>query len=522
MRAAKLNTRDLSHHVHCYSPRSPRPLDGISAMDDLWGNAWGSPDDDAKATTWSTSQKPQNDDLQEDDLAMPSWSTGPGIQWDQPSDTQNPLWSNARHNAQDWSLENPYGDISLGDSRPAEPSEDEESIVELPVEPESDSFSPPLPQAQRDGISVPSPSREFDAELSPSPIPSSPSPSPEPSPPSSPDAFGTFTIGTEHSDTAPFPTVGGSPGGQIDGNEWGSPWGSVSKDVDEGSEQFASDEWESAKLRQLEMDRRVVRTLFCLLFLSYNSLRPRSHRSYYRRFFFIWRSLRRTLGQKLKMWPKRTGRRGGIPVWTLMDCESITFLFYIPPLSHMYSDSLLLRYVPALTLPQLLPSGRSFTAKAMADAVKLSRNTALARTGPMSTLLAAKGSTAWETSVKSRTETSVDEVPSGWRILEKDLRKDEKAGDRVKKPTGLLAGLWSRRTPSLPSNTPGREHSPDATAPENAHPTLAPDQRSIVDSVKASHVTPQALPQPSPARASYQVRAASLTHFFFEPSTSAC
>lgn len=146
----------------------------------------------------------------------------------------------------------------------------------------------------------------------------------------------------------------------------------------------------------------------------------------------------------------------------------------------------------------------------MADAVKLSRNTALARTGPMSTLLGAKGSTAWETSVKSRTEMSVDEVPSGWRILEKDLKKDEKAGDRVKKPTGLLAGLWSRRTPSLPSNTPGRENSPDATAPENAHPTQVLDQRSIVESAKASPVTSQAPPQLSPARASSQVCAASL------------
>src|SRR6266403_430616 len=112
----------------------------------------------------------------------------------------------------------------------------------------------------------------------------------------------------------------------------------------------------------------------------------------------------------------------------------------------MCSDSLLLRYVPVLTLPQLLPSGKTFSAKAMADAVKLSRNTALARTSPMSTLLAAKGSTAWETSVKSRTEMPVDEVPSGWRILDKDPKKDEKAGDKVKKSTGLLAFFCGTRT----------------------------------------------------------------------------
>jgi hypothetical protein len=235
-------------------------------MDDLWGNAWGSPEDDAKPTTWTISEKPRNDDFQEDDLAMPSWSTGPGIRWDEPSDTHTSLWSsaNARHTVQDRPLENSYDDIPVGHSHLAEPQGDNNSTVELPVEPESHSFSPPSPRAQRDDITAPSPSREPDRELSPSPTPSSPSPSPppEPSPSSSLDAFGTFTIGAEHSDVAPLPTIGDPLGVQIDDNEWGSPWGGVSKDAEEGSAQGASDEWESAKLRQLEMDRRVVRNSF--------------------------------------------------------------------------------------------------------------------------------------------------------------------------------------------------------------------------------------------------------------------
>ena len=199
-----------------------------------------------------------------------------------------------------------------------------------------------------------------------------------------------------------------------------------------------------------------------------------------------------------------------------MGCESMTFCS-ISYLLHTCSDSLLLRYVPVLTLPQLLPSGKSFTAKAMADAVKLSRNTALARTSPMSTLLAAKGSTAWETSVKSRTEKPVDEVPSGWRILEKDPKKDEKAGDRVKKSTGLLASFWSRKTTSLPSSPPSQEQSdrsPGATAPENAQPVQTLVKRSSVESVKISPVTvttPQTPPpQPTPAPPSFQVRVAPL------------
>jgi hypothetical protein len=262
------NARDPSPHVNGFSPRRVGRVLAIErhkyGMDDIWGNAWGSPEDDPKPTTWKISEKPRNDDLQEDDLAMPSWSTGPGIRWDEPSDTQASLWSNpnVHHTAQDRPLENSFDDIPLGNSRLADPQGDDNSTVELPLEPESHSFSPPSPPPQRDDITASSPSREPDRELSLSPSPTPSSPSPSPSPSSSLDAFGTFTIGAEHSDTAPFPTPVDPLGGQIDDNEWGSPWGSVSKDVEEGSAQVASDEWESAKLRKLEMDRQVVRGFF--------------------------------------------------------------------------------------------------------------------------------------------------------------------------------------------------------------------------------------------------------------------
>ena len=230
-------------------------------MDDLWGNAWGSPDDlkdDGKltTTTWSTSQKSRNDDPQEDDLSVPSWSTGPGIQWDEPSNIQSSLWSNVHHTTQDWSLENPYADIPLANSRPPEIPNEKDTVGEQAVEPQSYS-SPSSPPAPSDDIQPPPPSVGLDGEVSHFPTPSSP-PSPEPSPPSSPDAFGTFTVGTEHGDTTPFPTIGRPIRGGLDENEWNSPWRSMPKDADTGSAEHPSDEWESAKLRQFEMDRRVV------------------------------------------------------------------------------------------------------------------------------------------------------------------------------------------------------------------------------------------------------------------------
>ncbi|KAH9993740.1 hypothetical protein BJV74DRAFT_366792 [Russula compacta] len=404
---------------------------------------------------------------------MPSWSTGPGIRWDEPSDTSSPLWSNAHHATQDWSIENTYGDIPLGNSCPAELPADDDPTVERVVEPESHPSSPSSPRAQSDDIAPTSLSRDLDREVSPSPIPSSP-PSPEPSPPSSPDVFGTFTVGTEPSDTSPFAPIGGSMGGQLDDNEWGSPWKCVSKDVDGGGAQHASDEWESAKLRQIEMDRRVPPELLSRILVHLGELTNDA-----------WPETQNVVEED---WQKR---------WNSgMDIDGL--------------DSLLLRYTPALTLPQLLPSRKSFTAKAMTDSVKLSRNTALARISPMSTFLATKGSTAWETSVKSRTETSVDEVPLGWRILEKDEKKSEKAEERVKKSVGLLAGLWSRRASSSPSNPPSQEQvtpSSNATAPEGAHPIQAQSQRSSMESVKSSIGTlpaSQAIPQPTHARAPSQ------------------
>jgi hypothetical protein len=229
-------------------------------MDDLWGNAWGSPEDPKdegkiSASAWSISEKSRNND-QEADLSMPSWSTGPGIQWDEPSNIQGSLWSNVHHATQDLSLEIQYADIPLGNSRPPDSSGDENSTGELAVESESHS-SPSSPPAPSDDIHTPSPLRGLDEEVSRSPVTSSP-PSPEPSPPSSPDAFGTFTVGTEHSDAAHFPAFGSSVGSQLDGNEWDSPWRSVPKDLETEGSEHTTDEWESAKLRQLEMDRRVV------------------------------------------------------------------------------------------------------------------------------------------------------------------------------------------------------------------------------------------------------------------------
>lgn len=232
-------------------------------MDDLWGNAWGSPDDvqdERKPVVWSPSEKTRSDDPQEDDLSMPSWSTtGPGIRWDDPSTTSSPLWSTGHHSTQqDWSLDNPYGNIPLGNSSQAElPNDDSSNNLES---------HPTLPTAQSDDIpaSPPSAEPELEEEVISSQVLSFPTPGPSPQP--SLNAFGTFIAGAEHGDVVPIPSDRGSLGSQMYANDWDTPWGSVPGVVDDESPQHTDDEWESAKLRQIEMDRRVVSASFVAYF----------------------------------------------------------------------------------------------------------------------------------------------------------------------------------------------------------------------------------------------------------------
>jgi hypothetical protein len=226
-------------------------------MDDIWGNAWGSPDvqDERKPVVWSASEKARSDHPQEDDLSMPSWSTsGPGIRWDEPSTALSPLWSTGHHGTQQgWSLDNPYVNIPLGNSSQAElPNDDSSNDLES---------HPTPPTAQSDDIPASPPSAEPELEeevISSQVLSSVPTPGPSPPPPPSPNAFGTFIAGAEHDDIVPFPSDRGTLGSQLHASDWDSPWGSVPEVVDDESLQHTDDEWESAKLRQLEMDRRVV------------------------------------------------------------------------------------------------------------------------------------------------------------------------------------------------------------------------------------------------------------------------
>lgn len=119
-------------------------------------------------------------------------------------------------------------------------------------------------------------------------------------------------------------------------------------------------------------------------------------------------------------------------------------------------NALLESYLPPLTLQPPVRFSQALVAKKMASTVKLTKNLPLTRRSPMSHYLSAKGSTAWEISVKERKEVVEDDVPVGWRIVEKapttptgDASKDKKSG-------GLFS-FWGRRQSQVPT---GAEYDP--------------------------------------------------------------
>ncbi|THH13446.1 hypothetical protein EW146_g6770 [Bondarzewia mesenterica] len=361
-------------------------------MDDLWGNAWGDPTESsfnshAKTSPWSS--KPQTQPVDEEtDIAMPSWSTGTAIQWNEPSENEASLWSQAPPPAR-WSPTNAYSDLAIGKPH----------------------FSEAVGSSSRS--STPK------EDVSSSPPNSPPSHTFERNPPLSkyPDAFGGFETG-EIADNidAWHPSPGDLEDDIKNVNGWGSAWADTEAVESTRAEQEAIDEWEAAKRQKEAMDRRVPPELLANILQQVEEL-------------------------SRTVWPQPESLDEE-PEWRKklhIGMDTVEGL-----------DALMNRYTPSMTLPQLKTFPQSFTGKAMINSLKLSRNIPLSKSSPMANFLAAKGSVAWETSIKSRVDVVQDEVPAGWRIMEKDMER-EKVEEKTKRGGGgLLASLWNRRASSTP------------------------------------------------------------------------
>lgn len=86
----------------------------------------------------------------------------------------------------------------------------------------------------------------------------------------------------------------------------------------------------------------------------------------------------------------------------------------------------------------------------MTKSLRFTRHSAITRLSPMAHFMLNKGSSSdWETAVKNRSDKVPDDMPVGWRIVEK--KEDAPAPVETKKRSGLFSSLWNRREGSITS-----------------------------------------------------------------------
>lgn len=251
-------------------------------MDDPWANAWGEP---AKSTAephtlWAGSTfKTINDtsdlDSSEADIGMPSWTTGAGIQWAEPSEHQASLWGTTLP-PKEWAP-SPYDSISLEKASAEALDHHDSSPSPEPKEP-----SPPSsPEASSKTIDISIFPLENEMTIPQFRTSSPTSPHSPPTPiPDSPDAFGTFETGlVDENDVDPWSHSIAPPGSApVEASTWDPEWRTQSSEegIEGGSRKI--DEWEIAKQQKERQDRHVVRpnSVTSNLFLTYVFLATRS------------------------------------------------------------------------------------------------------------------------------------------------------------------------------------------------------------------------------------------------------
>ena len=134
--------------------------------------------------------------------------------------------------------------------------------------------------------------------------------------------------------------------------------------------------------------------------------------------------------------------------------------------STLYSEylsrsSIIQRFMPDdMTLPPNVQFTKTFISKEVTEALKLTKHAPQTRFSPMAMYMSSKGSTSWETSIKSQPNTTHDDfAPAGWKIVE--AAKESTAVDDGKKKAGSgLLSFFGRKTSSSQSDATLRTSSP--------------------------------------------------------------
>lgn len=405
-------------------------------MDNPWAT-WEQSDDlsnnqkkPVPTPSWTYTVKNQNQD-QEEDIGLPSWSASNNTQWPESSHTNDALWTSSIDDSGAWGSST-YAKINLSRQR----------ITEAVVDPETqDEAGCPVPPAvtaiEEDNVVIPA------SPDSVEPHPMLPIVDFTPQVSDSPDVAGGFqadaSVKEEDEDTEEDGEAWADPINlSTDDDEWGAAWVDESAPEVSVSAEEPPDEWESARQEKEKLNRAVPPEMMAALIQKCQDVSD-------------------------DLWPRTESELDASNWRTDFDgLENITVLL---------ND-----LVPADTvLPPPMQYSQTATAKAVNNALKLTRHMPLTRKSPMALLLSSKGSTDWEKSVKARKDIPVDDAPVGWRILEKDERTAITDAAHPKKlGTGLLS-FWNRKSSSSVPST-------DAKI-ENAQPPSI-SARSSVESTK--------------------------------------
>ncbi|CCL99669.1 uncharacterized protein FIBRA_01690 [Fibroporia radiculosa] len=384
-------------------------------MDDLYTNAWGDPAEALPALKLSTSSasswrspKP-NPPEDEADLAAPSWSTGAEIKWDEPSEGAGFSWTQTDPDLA-WSTST-VQDIQLGKPADTPQTEEEEDEV-LGVLPAPSLYAAEIEVVKEEYFPSTLPvEEEVLATAALSPVFAPPSPTPDQ------DGFGTFESAVSPNANTPISVEHSEH--HVD--EWGAAWASAPPAAQDEPE----DEWETATRQKAQQDRRVPPEVLKSIVNECEQFAR-----------VVWPEATPEANGEANGW--KNSWRGG-----LEDVEGL--------------DSFLQTFLPSLSLQPPAKFGETAIAKGMATSVRLTRNLSITSSSPMSHYLAAKGSTAWEVAVKERKEVVEDDVPVGWRILEKELAvgASDSAADanKNKRSSSRLFSFWGRKEPTISSHT---------------------------------------------------------------------
>ncbi|KAF7977079.1 hypothetical protein HWV62_4649 [Athelia sp. TMB] len=295
-------------------------------------------------------------------------------------------------------------------------------------------------------------------------------PEPEPATPAAtsnldPDVlFGGFENGFPGGVTTdPWSLSSSAPTEFASDDHWGSAWAPEHEpqlELPTEADEEPSDEWEAAREQKAKMDQYVPPELLASILQQCAELWPESTQE--------------TI-DKEDYRADRSSGMSGVP-----GLEALA--------SRIASD------LPPLAVPPI-PFARTHTFKSLSEALRLTRHLPMSRTSPMAYLLAAKGSTAWESGVRARSDAKEEIIlPAGWRVL----GEGEKETVEVEKdttPKGGLLAFWGRKAGSTPrgasqerSVSPATVNSPRASVEPARSPvhSRAPSLSTILPPVSSA------------------------------------